>query len=908
MQNNALTWAEKIIRFRRFTISLILALVALSVPAPNSPFISGAQAGYGTGGCELSGTGGNTNDWGSPFDPYRISSAVELFEVIDCSGLQIPGQERYFLITSNIEVDGSSYRANPIGVIDGQSPRSLASAWIDGDGHEISYSMSVTEAEGGLFYKLENVTISDLVLRGSLTSTGTTTELDAQGSLAAIAKNSSFIRIANHVAISSSGELVVGGLVGYVDNNMHVENVSNYGQLSGQGYVGGLFGKVVGGVMEVSSFSNYADVTALDYGAAGAIGILTSTATANFTNVSNYGEISVTSAEGNSSGGLIAIVDIESQVSFDYVRNVGTVSAPVRYVGGVIGDLLSGTASISNSVNEGRVISGGWVGGVVGNLSATLSMTSVVNSGAVSVSAGTQRNVGGLIGYSSANGIPSLVSVSNRGAIAGGNNVGGLIGQHEGRGLIVSMSENVGIVSGSSSTGGLVGRLDGAGVATLSNVTNRATVSGLFSDIGGLIGWMDIRVGILQGQNLASVQALDGHAGGLVGGLDWTGTRLVLERSFNSGPVTGTTQAGGLFGDSQQASYFTIDSYNSGLVQAGAIGLIGGHDNSSNTGGALTRTAAFPAPSQAVASDGLVAGRTADVTVNSSYTFEASNLASSSTILELKMAGTYVDWNFDTVWGFGGCDLNNGYPVLRWAHEGATLYDYSCGVMSSSSPVVVPGNTPGNTSAANQAPFVYQGPMLESHQVTVVTDEAVVIEGQRLESITEALVGGKAAQINHLTSTSLAITIPDLQPGAYDLVVRGSHGVLTVSLKFKVIEPSKQVASSSAAIAFGDLLGFRWISKFDGNSRDLTEQQVVLVSTALGVFTNATTIVCWGYTKDSSPNDWALAHATKRAASLCNEVTALRDDVRVFVRLQIGVNRYAAMRATMQFWESKEPE
>ncbi|MDA2976547.1 MAG: hypothetical protein O2863_02715, partial [Actinomycetota bacterium] len=246
--------------------------------------------------------------------------------------------------------------------------------------------------------------------------------------------------------------------------------------------------------------------------------------------------------------------------------------------------------------------------------------------------------------------------------------------------------------------------------------------------------------------------------------------------------------------------------------------------------------------------------------------------------------------------------------VLRWAHEGATLYGYSCGVLSSSSPVVVPGSTPGNSPASNPAPVSYRGPMLEAHQVTVVVNEVVVVKGLRLETISEASVGGKAAQINQLTSASLAITIPDLEPGTFDLVVQGSHGVLTVSLKFKVIEPSNQVASSSAAMPFGDLLGFRWISKFDGNSRELTEQQVVLVSTALGVFANATTIVCWGYTKDSSPNDWALAHATKRAASLCNEVTALRDDVRVFVRVQLGVNRYAAMRATMQFWESKEPQ
>lgn len=958
MEKNALTWPEKLIRFRRFTFGLVLALVAVSVPAADLPFVSGAQAA----GCGL-------EEDGTVENPYQISDQNDLWGVIDCSGLQSPGLEKYFELTQDIVVNGTGVTAFPIGATPDSPTTSFIAAVINGKGFEISYSIDVSTADNkaaGLFYALEDVTISNLVLRGSVSGGSDDTD-ENTGALA-------------HIA----------------EGNVFLQSISSFVTVNGHTNVGGLFGM---------------------WGGSGIHGHL------RMENVSNYGQVI---GSGSLVGGLIGYATENYELSS--VSNAATVSGSF-YVGGLVGQSRFRTASLSNSVNSGAVSStNGYLGGIIGvTLNAvTISMTSVANTGPVS-SPSTNGVVGGLIGNAASGANLSLVSVSNQAPIVGKDRTGGLIGHYQGSGLEISASQNIGGVTGAEEVGGLVGALDGTGKSTfsavansgqitgsesvgglvglvgedsyfensenlgtvsatadyaggivgyspnsrdfrfesvsnrgqvsgggafsggifgemqgsvsLTSVTNFATVSaqshtcgglggyanvdqlsisqssnigevGCTNRAGGLVGRVaeDSPVSIYRSSNQASISASAGDAGGILGFLidDGNGKIEILE-SFNTGNISGSNHSAGLVGNATDRDYQITRSYSVGLISGGTTSGLVGSDMAAAGFTSIAESYVGESSGQPTFNDGLVTAATSTVLV-SVYTFANSSLTQSVTVADLKVASTYVDWNFDTVWGFGGCDLNNGYPVLRWAHDGTTLYDYSCGVMSSSSPVVVPGNTPGNTPATNPAPVSYQGPMLESHQVTVVVKEVVVVKGLRLESILEASVGGKVAQISQLTSTSIAITIPELEPGAFDLVVQGSHGVLTVTLKFKVIEPSKQVASSSAAIAFGDLLGFRWISKFDGNSRDLTEQQVVLVSTALGVFTNATTIVCWGYTKDPAPNDWALAHATKRAASLCNEVTALRDDVRVFVRVQIGVNRYAAMRATMQFWESKEPQ
>ncbi|MDA0246671.1 MAG: hypothetical protein O3C16_00655, partial [Actinobacteria bacterium] len=754
---------------------------------------------------------------------------------------------------------------------------------------------------------------------GSVAYTGSDQEADdSAGGLAVEAQDSSFLAITNHVEVS--GYTGVGGLVGYASRNMTVQNSANYGAISASNQMaGGLFGIVRGAAgtrTDVTSFSNYADITVGVFVAGGAIGSVAIDAIANFTNVSNFGEISTNGDSDTSAiGGIIGTVGTRSSINFDSVRNVGTISATGRIAGGLIGQVISGPSSITNSVNEGPVSGpGGRLGGFIGEVSGDgIEVSASTNSGPIS---STGDNNGGIIGRNSS--ALSLSGVVNEGAVAGEDYTGGLIGMHTGPGLVVSGSQNVGAVSGTDSVGGLAGVLNGSGVATLSDVANLASVSGS-EKIGGLVGSTNMETRFVRAKNEGSVQATSNWAGGLVGFADEDTNNVSIELSFNSGTVTiadSNKKAGGLLGVTDGVSYSIIDSYNSGRIVSDRIGPIVGWD-SGTYNEVLTRVAAFPAPSQATTEDGLVVGFTSDVTATAVYTFEASTLVSSSTIAELKSASTYTGWDFDSVWAFGGCDLNNGYPVLRWAHAGVTFFDQSCGVNSSSSPVVSSGGSGGSTPAPSRTPTAYSGPMLDAHKVVVQPGTANTVLGTRLQTIHTVTIDGLSATLVILTSTSLTITIPSsLNPGTYDLVVYSAHGKLTVNAKYLVVsgaadqdpEPSTDTGPEvEISRNFGVLLGFQWSARFIGNSRDLNQSQVRGVSESLEGYPAATTVVCWGYTAETTPGDWAIEHATERAESLCDAVAGLREDVKLYVRVRFGQSKFAAMRATMQFWESKQP-
>lgn len=849
MHKMVITWSDRVRNFRGLIIGLTIALLASTLPATNSPFILNAEASYGDLTCELTGDG-------SPPNPFQIGTAANLWEVIDCID---PFNTQYFLVTADIQTDGTGVTAYPIGVRDGKSTLTFENAWIDGQGYEISYSMSVNLAAAGLFHSLEDVTISNVILRGSVTETG---------ALRSDAANT-------------------GGLAHKADGVVVLQSISAFVNVAGDENVGGLFGM---------------------WG-----GLSPSTGKLRMENVSNFGQ--VTGSSGIA-GGLIGYATEDYELSS--VSNAATISGSL-YVGGLIGQSRYRTATLSHSVNSGAISStNGYLGGIIGVTSGavTISMTSVINTGPVS-SPSANGVVGGLIGYGAAGANLSLVSVSNQAPIVGDDSTGGIIGDYRGSRLEISASQNIGAVSGANNVGGLAGKLDGSGVATLSDVANLSSVDGS-ENIGGLVGLTDIETRLVRAKNESSVQASTDIAGGLVGYAN-EDANLSIEISFNSGTVTVTNsnkKAGGLLGWSEGSPYSIVDSYNSGQIVSDRIGPIVGWDASGSVGDVMTRVAAFPASSQATTEDGLVAGNTSDVTVTAVYTFEASTLVSSSSVAELKSASTYTGWDFDSVWAFGGCDLNSGFPVLRWANEGVTFFDESCGVNSSSSPVVSSGGSGGSTPAPSRTPTAYSGPMLDAHKVVVQPGTANTILGRRLQTIHTVSIDGLSAPLVILTSTSLTITIPSsLTPGTHDLVVYSAHGKLTVNAKYQVLEsdsptiemepdaPEPSVPSKN----FGVLLGFKWSEKFSGNSRELSPAQARGVEGSLTGFPHATTVVCWGYTTEESPSDWAIEHATERAASLCDSVATLRTDLRLFVRVRTGQSKFAAMRSTMQFWESKQP-
>ncbi len=166
-------------------------------------------------------------------------------------------------------------------------------------------------------------------------------------------------------------------------------------------------------------------------------------------------------------------------------------------------------------------------------------------------------------------------SYSSSAAISGAGFVGGLVGWIRGN---ISSSYSTGTATGTGATGGLSGA-NQFGQSSISNSYSSMNVSG--AGAGGLTGGNDgvISKSYSTGTVTGSVQA-----GGLVG-QNHAGTII---DSYSTGAVNGTTTAGGLVGYAGPADgYFTTitNSYSTGLVSgSGAVGgLVGTNQNGTIT-------------------------------------------------------------------------------------------------------------------------------------------------------------------------------------------------------------------------------------------------------------------------------------------------------------------------------------
>lgn len=230
-----------------------------------------------------------------------------------------------------------------------------------------------------------------------------------------------------------------------------IENVTNNGSVSGNGYVGG----VVGLNADNGELTPNAD------------GI-----------IKNTGEVK----SKNGAGGIIG----ENHAAFDGLKmeNSGTVTGNGNDVGGLIGyNTAKGNITNSSLTNSGVINGETNVGGVIGRNEADITTTSVINTIAGTVNGET--NIGGLIGTNTGsvqggrddNAQYYKYQVYNNGTANGTNSVGGLIGENSGR-LVAGY--NTGVSNGAGVVGGNSGKVDqvfsttdngvvGAGNGTVTN-------------------------------------------------------------------------------------------------------------------------------------------------------------------------------------------------------------------------------------------------------------------------------------------------------------------------------------------------------------------------------------------------------------------------------------------------------
>ncbi|MBC2708936.1 MAG: PGF-pre-PGF domain-containing protein [ANME-2 cluster archaeon] len=239
-------------------------------------------------------------------------------------------------------------------------------------------------------------------------------------------------------------------------------------------------------------------------------------------------------------------------------------------------------------------------------------------------------------------------------------------------GRIGSVSEikDVGLeevdVNGSSYVGGLVGLNS---FRTITNCYSTGSVTGSgSSNIGGLVGYND---GTITNSSSSCSVTGSSNIGGLVGN-NYFGT---ITNSSSTGGVTGYSNIGGLVGNNadMMSNGVITNCYSTGSVSGssnigGLVGYNGGDDfMMMGGGGVITNCYSTGSVSGSSNFGGLVGYNDGTIT-NSYWDNETSGQSSSSggtekTTEEMKQQATFVNWNFDNIWGIVE---NETYPYLLW--------------------------------------------------------------------------------------------------------------------------------------------------------------------------------------------------------------------------------------------------
>lgn len=167
---------------------------------------------------------------------------------------------------------------------------------------------------------------------------------------------------------------LVGGIVGWLYTQGHINSCENAGTIKGQGGIGGIVGYV-------SSTSNSSSLPVIR-------------------NCKNSGDVITTGAvKGGNSGNNAATGGIcgistsytNKYPSFIECENTGNVSSNIQAVGGIVGRCTdgqdTGSAVIDKCVNSGNITGTFWVSGILGVCSGrnrnTLTLTNCSNTGTI---------------------------------------------------------------------------------------------------------------------------------------------------------------------------------------------------------------------------------------------------------------------------------------------------------------------------------------------------------------------------------------------------------------------------------------------------------------------------------------------------------------------------------------------
>ena len=446
---------------RTFAVLTTVPATVLGLTAVASPSLASSLAPPGCGE-SFSGGGGTTAD------PYLISSAAD-FTALNGDSDCWAGE---FLQTANIDMGGITWD------IEAGTPASTTgtdatpfSGTYDGGTFEVSgltidVGTRPADDNGGLFGVVTG-TIRNLGFVDTDLTTETVTADDVAGGLVGSLRGGTVSNSFTTVYVYTDDNYA-GGLVGEAYGNATIENSYSTGTVEGDGdSVGGLVGDAYDGTTIENSYS-----TGTVEGDGDSVGGLVGAAY-DGTTIENSYSTGTVEGDGDYTGGLVGALEDSTSIVRDShsTASVTSTDTYAEETGGLIGYL--NLASVVNSYATGDVSGVRYVGGLVGSVNRTGSISGAYATGAVE-NDGSAGEVGGLVGV-----VEAAASVSNcyaTGSVSGGYS-GGLVSDNKGT---VSNCYSIGYVDGDRE-GGLVQ----VNTGTVSNSFWNTVTSDQTSSAGG---------------------------------------------------------------------------------------------------------------------------------------------------------------------------------------------------------------------------------------------------------------------------------------------------------------------------------------------------------------------------------------------------------------------------------------
>ena len=407
------------------------------------------------------------------------------------------------------------------------------------------------------------------------------------------------------------------------------------------------------------------------------------------------GSVSSTSTSTSSSSHAGGIAG-ENDGTISNCYNTGSASASVSasssdsFAGGIAGDNSYG-GTIRDCYNTGSVSatatstsSSSHAGGIAGHNGGTIS--NCYNTGSVSSTASSSDSfAGGIAGDNSYGG--TIRDCYNTGSVSAtatstssSSHAGGIAGHNGGT---ISNCYNTGSVSSTASySSSYVGGIAGYNGGTISNCYNTGSVSATAtstsssSRAGGIAGHNGYDGTISNCYNTGSVSSSSSYsyAGGIAG-LNFNGG--TIRNCYNAGSVSASSSsrsnAGGIAGrnDGTISNCYNIGSVSPSSYSSSYAGGIAGYNDGTGTISNCYNTGSVSSSSSYSCAGG-IAGQNYNGTISNCYYLNiiakgvggGTDDPVSCTLKQMTQQGTFVGFDFDTVWTMAGNE-DYLYPELQ---------------------------------------------------------------------------------------------------------------------------------------------------------------------------------------------------------------------------------------------------